>query len=297
MMVMIPSLLLAFLVSLSAAQGAVEQVFITGTGIEGEMSISWVTSTNAESSENVAYGIASSPLSLTATATSNVLSNLMDIPIRIHVAHMTNLQNNTKYEYQLGDDSATTFSFTNAPARAGGKVYAIYGDLGLKDDYSLSSLLAEAEADAFDAVLACGDFAYNLEDEGGVVGNDFMNGMSPIISKVPMFVVAGNHETLADDSFGHYIARFAAANSLGENSGNSGADANRWYSYDDGLVHWVQIDTEIYSYGTQKQIDAQKAWLSDDLAKVDRSKTPWVLSMGHKGYWESPKTNWDSSFR
>ena len=59
----------------------------------------------------------------------------------------------------------------------------------------------------------------------------------------------------------------------------------------DGLVHWINVDTELWSYGTQAQIDAQLAWLNADVAAVNRSRTPWVLAQGHKGYWESPKTN------
>ena len=121
-----------------------------------------------------------------------------------------------------------------------------------------------------------------------------MNGLSPVISKVPMFPVAGNHETLSDYSFGHYKARLAAARALGENSGNTGDDSNRWYSFDNGLVHWLNVDTELYSYGTPAQIAAQKAWLAADVAAINRTRTPWVLAQGHKGYWESPKTDWAS---
>jgi hypothetical protein len=123
-----------------------------------------------------------------------------------------------------------------------------------------------------------------------------MNGFSPVISRVPMYPVAGNHETMSDDSFSHYKARLAAARSLGANSGNAGEDGARWYSFDsaDGLVHWINVDTELSSYGTAAQIAAQRAWLAADVAAINRTRTPWVLAQGHKGYWESPKTDWQT---
>ena len=99
---------------------------------------------------------------------------------------------------------------------------------------------------------------------------------------------------MSDDSFSHYLARFAAVRSLGVNSGNSGDEANRWYSFNDGLVHWICVDTELTSYGTKAQIAAQKAWLAADVAAIDRKVTPWVLSIGHKGYWETGKTDWSA---
>ena len=44
-------------------------------------------------------------------------------------------------------------TFVNEPARAGGKVYAVFADLGLANDVALTTLVAEAAAGAFDAVV------------------------------------------------------------------------------------------------------------------------------------------------
>jgi len=92
-------------------------------------------------------------------------------------------------------------------------------------------------------------------------------------------------------------------------SGPSGGLENFWYSYDHGMVHFVQIDTETdlghglvgpdegspeYSgpFATQ---DAQLNWLQADLAAVNRTKTPWIVVLG----WSFPAstiTMADSSF-
>lgn len=121
------------------------------------------------------------------------------------------------------------------------------------------------------------------------MGNAFMAGLQPVVASVPYLTCAGNHETEADDSFANYLARFAA---VGAGAGAaSGSDSARWYSFNDGPVHWVFFDTEVFSYGTSGEVAAQKAWLAADLAGVDRSATPWVLAAGHKAPWEK-KTDW-----
>ena len=293
-----PTRLCASLLCLAAAAAAAaaspEQLWITLTGKPGEMAVSWVTVGAGASSEAVAFGASPSALDESATATSSVLTEGMAVPIRVHVATLTGLPRNaTRVYYEVGGGS-TVHNFTSAPARPGGTVYAIFGDLGLAEDYSLDSLLAEAAADTFDFLIFAGDFAYDFESSSGKVGNEFMIGLEPVIATHPMLPVAGNHEAYADDSFAHYKARLAAARALGENSGNSGADANRWYSFEEGLVHWICLDTEIFSYGTAAQIAAQKAWLAADIATIDRARTPWVLAQAHKGYWEAPKTDWAS---
>ena len=270
---------------------AVEQVLISATGLRGEMSISWATQGATETSEVVSYGT-STALGSNATGASSLLTHSMAVPLRIHVATLTGLQPNTVYYYAPGEWSGAPLSFTAQPSREGGKVYAVFGDLGLEDGYSIASLLSEAESGSFDACIWGGDFCYNFEDQEGALGNSFMNSLQPLLSRVPVFPVAGNHEAMSDNSFSQYRARLAVAAALGENSGNPGADANRWYSFDDGLVHWVCLDSELWSYGTQAQIDAQAAWLDADLARVDRSVTPWLLVSTHKSYFETGKTNW-----
>lgn len=106
-----------------------------------------------------------------------------------------------------------------------------------------------------------------------------MNGVSPVVSTVPYYVCAGNHETESDDrfvarttpgrwtmiaplyaaprsefdtpcpsphaascSFANYLARFnATALGLGANSGGNAF----WYSFNDGPVHWAFVHTEV----------------------------------------------------
>ena len=55
------------------------------------------------------------------------------------------------------------------------------------------------------------------------------------------------------------------------------------YSVDYGLVHFVMFSTE-HAFGAGSP---QRAWLEKDLAAVDRAKTPWVLTGGHRPMYSS----------
>lgn len=65
----------------------------------------------------------------------------------------------------------------------------------------------------------------------------------------------------------------AAAGSGPVGSGNDG-----WYSFEQGSVHFVMINTEMPSLNGSRQFQ----FLEADLAAVDRSKTPWVFVHGHR---------------
>lgn len=76
---------------------------------------------------------------------------------------------------------------------------------------------------------------------------------------------------------------------------------NFWYSYDHGMTHFVSIDTETdLGHGLKGPdegspefsgpfglMNQQLNWLQNDLASVDRSKTPWVVVLGHRPFYNS----------
>lgn len=75
-------------------------------------------------------------------------------------------------------------------------------------------------------------------------------------------------------------------------SGLSNGVGNFWYSYDHGLTHFINIDTETDlghgligpdegdpeftgPFGVMNQ---QANWLAGDLAAVNRTRTPWCVT-------------------
>lgn len=65
---------------------------------------------------------------------------------------------------------------------------------GIVNDIAISQLLAEGNAGAFDAVIHAGDFAYNMEDDSGKIGDEFMNSVQPYAARYPYMGSPGNHE-------------------------------------------------------------------------------------------------------
>lgn len=84
-------------------------------------------------------------------------------------------------------------------------------------------------------------------------------------------------------------------------SAQSGGLENFWYSFDHGMVHYVQFNTETdfpnapdlpggsanEDAGPFAPNGTQLEWLKRDLASVDREKTPWVIAAGHRPWYMS----------
>lgn len=74
-----------------------------------------------------------------------------------------------------------------------------------------------------------------------------------------------------------------------------------WYSFDYGPVHFINFNTETdypnaadepggegaENAGPFAPNGTQLEWLKNDLASVDRSKTPWVVASGHRPWYVS----------
>jgi hypothetical protein len=71
---------------------------------------------------------------------------------------------------------------------------------------------------------------------------------------------------------------------------------NFWYSWGYGMVHFIQFNSEtdfpnapdepggegLEFAGPFAPNGTQLAWLEEDLKKVDRKKTPWIIVGGHR---------------
>ncbi|GAM89545.1 hypothetical protein ANO11243_075840 [Dothideomycetidae sp. 11243] len=149
------------------------------------------------------------------------------------------------------------------------------------------------------------------------INNAFYDELEAVTAYKPYMVSPGNHESNCDNggtkdktinvtyttsicpvgqlNFTGYINRFRMP------SPQSGGQGNFWYSYDHGMAHFVHIDTETdlghgligpdegspeYS-GPFGLLNQQISWLQNDLASVDRKKTPWVIVLGHRPFYNS----------
>ncbi|GFP80676.1 purple acid phosphatase 15 [Phtheirospermum japonicum] len=188
----------------------------------------------------------------------------------IHHVRLTGLEPNTLYHYRCGDPSIPAMSgiynFKTMPV-SNPKSYpsriAVIGDLGLT--YNSTSTVEHLMSNKPDLILLVGDVTYaNLYLTNGT-GSDCYSCsfadtpihetyqprwdywgryMQPVISKVPVMMVQGNHEIeeqAENLTFASYTSRFAFPS---------------------------------------KENDQYK-WLQKDLACVDRDVTPWLVATWH----------------
>ena len=115
-----------------------------------------------------------------------------------------------------------------------------------------------------------------------MVGDGYMRQLEPVIASIPYNGIPGNHESATN--FSHYKMRFA---SVGENAGvASGSGTPMFYSVNEGLAHFVFVDTEAWWAQPADSQTAMQNWLTADLAAANaqRDVRPWLIALGHKAY-------------
>lgn len=151
--------------------------------------------------------------------------------------------------------------------------------------------------------------------------NDFYEQMKDVTAFKPYMVGPGNHEANCDNGKTkdkmHNITYTADICMPGQSnftglinhfkmpSEESGGKTNMWYSFDFGMAHFVQFNTETdlgngligpdepggfsrenagpFGLYPNEQVD----WLESDLKSVDSKKTPWVIVAGHRPWYVS----------
>ena len=237
----------------------------------------------------VLYGTDPSSLSSSANATTALFVDEGTARKQryMHEAAMPQLTAGSVYYYQVvttavSPSSLPMYNFSTIAAAAGFTTplrIAMYGDYGLHNDRSHDRLLAESQAGNLDLIIHAGDMAYNLNDDDGDRGDEFMNAQQGFLCHTPMQVCPGNHEDAAN--FSHYRHRFHMP---GEESGSG---TNLYSSFNVGPAHFVSISTELYfyeEYYNNSHILRQYEWLEADLkqAASQRQQRPWIVVFGHR---------------
>lgn len=109
----------------------------------------------------------------------------------------------------------------------------------------------------FDFMLFLGDIAYASGKPGELNGN-FFAVYKQLLRYVPAYPTIGNHERLTHRGRPYFEAFVLP-------------DAERYYSFNWGDVHFVAIDTTLRD-------SKQLRWLDEDLRN---NKLPWVIVYGH----------------
>ncbi|GLT97777.1 hypothetical protein SLE2022_153260 [Rubroshorea leprosula] len=224
----------------------------------------------------------------------------------IHHVRLRGLQPDTLYHYKCGDPSISAMSdihyFRTMPASSPSSYPArigVVGDLGLT--YNTTSTIHHLMANHPDLVLLIGDATYaDLYLTNGIGADcyscSFANTliratyqprwdywgrfMEPLVSRVPLMMIEGNHEIeqqVGNKTFAAYSARFAFP------SKESGSSSTFYYSFNAGGIHFVMLG----SYANYDKYGDQYKWLENDLAKVDRTVTPWLVATWHAPWYST----------
>ncbi|CAK9311463.1 unnamed protein product [Citrullus colocynthis] len=221
----------------------------------------------------------------------------------IHSAVMTQLHPSTTYSYKYGSDKVgwseeTTFRTPPAGGEGNDFHFLAFGDMG-KAPLDLSAehfiqpgsisvvegLKEEVESGKVDAIFHIGDISYAT---GFLIEWDFfLHLINPIASRLPYMTAIGNHERDYLESESVY----QLADSGGEcgvpyetyfKMPISGKD-KPWYSIEIASIHFTIISTE-HDFTINSP---QYEWMKNDMASVDRSKTPWLIFTGHRPMYSS----------
>ncbi|XP_031406884.1 purple acid phosphatase 23 isoform X2 [Punica granatum] len=225
----------------------------------------------------------------------------------IHHVKLEGLIPGAKYYFKCGDSSIPAMSeehsFETMPP-VSPNMYpsriAVIGDLGLTSNSSTT--IDHVMRNDPSLVLMVGDLSYANQylTTGGKGASCFScefpdapiretyqprwdgwgRFMEPLISRVPMMVVEGNHEIepqVAEITFKSYSTRFAVP------SEESGSNSSFYYSFNAGGIHVVMLG----AYIDYNQTGIQYTWLKEDLSRVDHNITPWLVAAWHPPWYNS----------
>ncbi|CAN1772059.1 Purple acid phosphatase 22 [Linum perenne] len=183
------------------------------------------------------------------------------------------LKPGTVYYYRVAGQYGPEFSFRMPPATLPFE-FAIVGDLGQTE--WTKSTLAHVNSTDYDVFILPGDLSY--ADSNQPLWDTFGRLVEPYATRRPWMVTHGNHEVesfpiIFPKGFKAYNARWPMPYK------ESGSNSNLFYSFDvaSEAVHVIMLG----SYAAFDAESDQYRWLENDLRKVDRKTTPWVVVVMH----------------
>jgi hypothetical protein len=229
----------------------------------------------------------------------------------IHHATLENLKPSTTYYYQCGDFSLgftsglQSFKTMPEPGDLSPFTFAVLGDLGQTTDSQITVQQMASNPD-YGMILHTGDLSYaNCDqkqwDSYGLLIED--------LSKQKAWMVGpGNHEIEVANTYTPFLAfekrykmpaikpaEFGPITLIPEPDGSGLLDCtpsvyqsvydygNSFYSFEVGSTHIIFINP----YTVTNETSAQYQWLVSDLESVNRTRTPWIITVMHNPWYNS----------
>ncbi|XP_031250474.1 bifunctional purple acid phosphatase 26-like [Pistacia vera] len=260
---------------------APQQVHIIQGDYSGKaVIISWVT-VDEPGSSKVQYGTSENEYDFSVEGTMTNYTFYKYKSGYIHQCLIDGLEYDTKYYYKIGSgDASREFWFQTPPKIDPDASYkfGIIGDLGQTCN-SLSTLKHYMQSGG-QTVLFVGDLSYADRyqyNDVGIRWDSWGRFVEQSAAYQPWIWSAGNHEieympemgeTIPFKSFLHrYPTPYLASKSSNP----------LWYAIRRASAHIIVLS----SYSSFVKYTPQWMWLKDELKKVDREKTPWLIVLMH----------------
>ncbi|CDP15399.1 unnamed protein product [Coffea canephora] len=251
-----------------------QQVHISLVGVD-HVRVSWITS-HKHTKSTVDYGKSSGTYEASATGDHTSYHYFFYSSGEIHHVVIGPLEPSTTYYYRCGG-SGPEFSFRTPPSDLPID-FVIVGDLGQTE--WTASTLSHVGARDYDVFLLPGDLSY--ADTHQQLWDSFGRLVEPYANRRPWMVTEGNHEIetfpiVYPHGFRAYNARWRMPYE------QSGSESNLYYSFNVAGAHILML-------GSYTDFDAdsdQYKWLEADLAKVNRTTTPWIFALLHAPWYNS----------
>ncbi|KAF5482234.1 hypothetical protein F2P56_002822 [Juglans regia] len=268
------------------------QVHITQGDYDGKaVIISWVTDDEPGPSK-VQYGTSKNRYDLTAEGSMTNYTFYKYKSGYIHHCLIDGLKYDTKYYYKLGSgDSSREFWFQTPPKIDPDATYhfGIIGDLG--QTYNSLSTLEHYMQSPGQTVLFVGDLSYADRYQYTDVGlrwDTWGQFVERSTAYQPWIWAAGNHEIEYMPYMGEvipfksYLHRYTTPYLASKSS------SPLWYSIRRASAHIIVLS----SYSSFVTYTPQWMWLKEELTRVDREKTPWLIVLMHVPIYNSNEAHY-----
>ena len=231
---------------------------------------------------------------------------------RVSFAASPSVNKATLYYYQVWNDTdwSTLFSFRVPAVTSASRSWysyflrgssikdasaswypkvTIFGDFGLSNPQIFPALLQDLATRETDFMVHNGDFAYDMYDDNGTNGDNWLNYVQPVYANIPVMTSVGNHEEKYN--FSHYRARFTMP--------MFNQSENLFFSFNAGNTHWISFSSEAYfEYGSVDLIQKQLDFIEKDLiaANKERHIRPWIFAYAHRPMYCSDSDDDDCLF-
>lgn len=267
---------------------APQQVHITQGDQEGKaVIVSWVT-VDEPGSNTVVYWSENGHKKKEAKGKMNTYKFSNYTSGYIHHCTIRNLEYNTKYYYEVGIGHTTRTFWFVTPPKVGPDVpytFGLIGDLGQSFDSNSTLTHYESNPTKGQAVLFVGDLSYadNYPNHDNVRWDTWGRFVERSTAYQPWIWTAGNHEIDFAPEIGEtkpfkpYTHRYRVPYR------SSGSTSPLWYSIKRASAHIIVLS----SYSAYGKYTPQYKWLEEELPKVNRSETPWLIVLVHSPWYNS----------